>query len=592
VKRAAVVLLVLGLAAVLSAAAPDPATLLKVDASVAPGTLAGRGTLLLKATLAPGWHVNSHKPSEDYLIPTTVSLAEAPGVKFGEPRFPEGKMEKFSFSETPLSVYAHDFTIEVPVEWTGDPPVLSGAIEYQACNDTQCLAPASAAFRTGGSASGGAASEAAASGAAGASAPPLAGGAVPLSEARRVQGSASATTGGTGGGELEALLEKRGLLLVLLTVFLGGLALNLTPCVYPVIPLTVGFFSREAGGSTARAFGLSSLYVLGMAATYSALGVAAALSGKLFGSLLQNPIVLTGIAGVLVLMALSMFGYWEIRMPSFLTNRAGARAGAAGAFGMGLFVGVVAAPCVGGFIVGLLAFVAARQDPGLGLLLFFVLSLGLGLPYLFLGAFSRSLSRLPRAGAWMESVKKVFGWILLAMAAYFLRSVLPRPAGLWLLPLVLAVGLVAILVRGYGLRWPLRAGVAALFLAIALFFVPRTLSGWQPYPMGAGAAAAGVGKGRPSVIDFSAEWCLPCLELEKRTFSDERVRKALSGYDLYKADLTRIGSPEAVALAERYGILGVPTVIFLDASGQEQKDARLVGFEDADAFLKRLERIR
>jgi thiol:disulfide interchange protein DsbD len=573
----------LGLSAVLFGAAPDPASLLKVEASITPDREAGRGTLLLKATLAQGWHVNSHKPSEDYLIPTTVTLEAVTGLTFGEPRFPEGKMEKFSFSETPLSVYAHDFTIEVPLQWSGaSAPAVTGAVEYQACNDTQCLAPASVAFRTAG------AGPAPSAGAATSPAAPeatLAGGAVPLSEARRVQGSAA----GTAGGELEALLEKRGLLLVLLTVFLGGLALNLTPCVYPVIPLTVGFFSREAGGSTARAFGLSSLYVLGMATTYSALGVAAALSGKLFGSLLQNPLVLAVIAAVLVLMALSMFGYWEIRMPSFLMNRAGARGGVAGAFGMGLFVGVVAAPCVGGFIVGLLAFVAARQDAGLGLLLFFFLSLGLGLPYLFLGVFSRSLSKLPRAGAWMESVKKVFGWILLAMAAYFLRSVLPRPAGQWLLPLVLVVGLVAVLVRGYGLRWPLRAGVAGLFLAIALFFVPRTLSGWQPYPMGAGVSP-GIGAGRPAVIDFSAEWCLPCLELEKRTFSDRRVQKALAGHDLYKADMTRIASPEAVALAERFGILGVPTVIFLDGSGQERKDVRLVGFEDADAFLQRIAR--
>jgi thioredoxin:protein disulfide reductase len=585
VKRSAAAFLLLALVAAFAvAAAPvDPATLLKVEASVTPGSAAGQGTLALHATLASGWHVNSHKPSEDYLIPTTVTLAETPGVKFGEPRFPEGKMEKFSFSETPLSVYSHDFTIEVPVEWTGGAaPALSGSVEFQSCNDTQCLAPSSVKFQTGGAAE----APAAAASASDASAP-LSGGAVPLSEARRVQataGGAAATT------ELGALLESRGLLLVLLTVFLGGLALNLTPCVYPVIPLTVGFFSREAGGSTSRAFGLSSLYVLGMATTYSALGVAAALSGKLFGSLLQNPFVLTGIAAVLVLMALSMFGYWEIRMPSFLMNRAGARGGAAGAYAMGLFVGVVAAPCVGGFIVGLLAFVAARQDPGLGLLLFFFLSLGLGLPYLFLGAFSGSLSRLPRAGAWMESVKKVFGWILLAMAAYFLRSVLPRPLGHWLLPVMLFIGLLAILVRGYGLKWPLRVGVAALFLAIAIFFIPRTLSGWQPYPSGAAAAAAA--SGRPSIIDFSAEWCLPCLELEKRTFSDDRVRKALSGHDLYKADMTKIGSPEAVALAERFGILGVPTVIFLDAAGQEQKDLRLVGFEDANAFLKRIEKTR
>ncbi len=570
-KRPAISALAFVAAAFALAAAPDPATLMTVEASVAPGAEAGQGTLTIRARLAEGWHVNSHKPTEDYLIATEAALDPLPGVNFGDPAYPDGKMEKFSFSETPLSVYAGEFQVLVPVRWgTGAAPALSGSINYQACNDKQCLAPASVKFATAGSATG----------AAPATAGPLSGGAVPLSEARRVQP-------GNGSSELEALLEKRGLLIVLLSIFLGGLALNLTPCVYPVIPLTVGFFSREARGSTSRAFGLSALYVLGMATTYSALGVAAALSGKLFGSLLQNPFVLSAIAGVLVLMALSMFGYWEIRMPTALMNRAGARSGGAGAFGMGLFVGVVAAPCVGGFIVGLLAFVAARQDPGLGLLMFFVLSLGLGLPYLFLGAFSGSLSRLPRAGAWMESVKKVFGWILLAMAAYFLRSVLPRPLGHWLLPVVLAIALVAVLVRGYGLKWPLRAGVAALFLAIAVFFVPRTLSGWQPYP-----AATAAATGRPTVIDFSADWCLPCLELEKRTFSDTRVRKALAGWDLYKADMTRLGSPESVALAEKFGILGVPTVIFLDASGKERTELRLVGFEDADAFLRRIQGAR
>ncbi len=577
-KRAAAALLGLAFAAALSAAAPDPATLLKVDAALAAAPSApGTGTLTIRATLASAWHVNSHTPTEEYLIPTAVTFAETAGVRFSEPKYPEGKMEKFSFSETALSVYAHEFVIEVPVAWTGAAaPTISGSVDYQACNDTQCLAPASVRFTTGGKG----AAAAPASGPA-AAAGPLAGGAVPLSEARRVQPQAA--------GELETLLQERGLFLVLLSVFAAGLALNLTPCVYPVIPLTVGFFSRESGGSTGRAFGLSALYVLGMATTYSALGVAAALSGKLFGALLQNPFVLTAIAGVLVLMALSMFGYWEIRMPTFLMNRAGARGGVAGAYGMGLFVGVVAAPCVGGFIVGLLAFVAARQDPGLGLLLFFVLSLGLGLPYLFLGAFSKSLSRLPRAGAWMESVKKVFGWLLLAMAAYFLRSVIPRPAGLWLLPVVLGVGVLAILVKGYGLKWPLRIGVAALFLAVAIFFVPHTLAGWQPYPASGGTATS---TGRPAVIDFSADWCLPCIELEKRTFSDARVRDALSGHDLFKADMTKVASPETLALAERHAILGVPTVIFLDASGQEQTDLRLVGFEDADAFLKRIEKAR
>jgi thiol:disulfide interchange protein DsbD len=378
------------------------------------------------------------------------------------------------------------------------------------------------------------------------------------------------------------MLERHGIFLVLLSIFVGGLALNLTPCVYPVIPLTLGYFGNQAAGSKGRRFGLAGLYVLGMATMYSVLGVAAALSGRLFGSILQNPWVLAAIAAALVAMALSMFGVWEIRMPTALMNRAGARAGAAGAFGMGLFVGIVAAPCVGGFIVGLLAFVAARQDLFLGFLFFFTLSIGLGLPYLFLAAYSGRLARLPRAGEWMDGVKKVFGWVLLAMAAYFLKSVLPQPLGRWILPAVLVAGAVSILVSRLGLKWPVRAGAAALLVAIAIFFVPRELRGWQPY------APQAVGAGRPAVIDFSADWCLPCLELEKKTFSDARVRAALGGRALLKADMTKIASPESIALSERYAILGVPTVIFLDANGNERQDLRLVGFENADRFLERL----
>jgi len=372
------------------------------------------------------------------------------------------------------------------------------------------------------------------------------------------------------------------MLLVLLSIFVGGLALNLTPCVYPVIPLTLGYFGGQAEGSKGRQFGLAGLYVLGMATMYSALGVGAALSGRLFGSMLQNPWVLSAIAAALVVMALSMFGVWEIRMPTSLMNRAGARAGGAGAFGMGLFVGVVAAPCIGGFIVGLLAFVAARQDPFLGFLFFFTLSLGLGLPYLFLAAYSGRLSRLPRAGEWMDGVKKIFGWVLLAMAAYFLRSVVPPPAGRWLLPAVLVIGAVAILVSRLNLKWPVRAGAAAILLAIAFFFVPHELKGWQPY------APEAVGAGRPAIIDFSAEWCLPCLELEKKTFADARVREALGRRALLKADMTKMSSPESIALAEKYAILGVPTVIFVDGAGTERQDLRLVGFETPEKFLERL----
>jgi thiol:disulfide interchange protein DsbD len=548
-----------------STGSPDAASLLKVEPRVEVDK-SGSAVLRLQASLASGWHVNSHHPSEDYLIATEARLDPASGVRFGDARYPEGMLKKFAFSESPLSVYEGSFAIEVPLQFdpAGSVPALSGRVEYQACNDTRCLAPTSVAFQTKGPA-----------GASGATAP-----AVPLSAAP----PASGTPASGASRDFGDMLERRGFFLVLLSIFVGGLALNLTPCVYPVIPLTVGYFGGQSEGSRGRLFGLAGLYVLGMATMYSILGVVAALSGRLFGSLLQNPWVLSAIAAALVAMALSMFGVWEIRMPTGLMNRAGARAGIAGAFGMGLFVGVVAAPCIGGFIVGLLAFVAARQDAFLGFLLFFTLSLGLGLPYLFLAVYSGRLSRLPRAGEWMEGVKKIFGWVLLAMAAYFLRSVLPAPFGKWLLPGVLAAGAAVILVTRIGLKWPVRAGAAALLVGIAIFFVPRELRGWQPY------AAEAVGVGRPAIIDFSADWCLPCLELERKTFADTRVREALGRRALLKADMTKVSSPESLALAERFRILGVPTVIFLDASGREIHDLRLVGFENADRFLERLSR--
>jgi thioredoxin:protein disulfide reductase len=552
---------------------PSPATLVKTDARIVPGA-GGAAVLTVDATLASGWHVNSHQPSENYLIATSLKLDPSPAVRFGEPKYPPGKMKKFAFAEKSLSVYEGAFSIEVPYTVAGTAPSeLTGSLEFQACSDTQCLAPASVPFRAR-----------VAPAAAG-----LSGGAVPLSQAPATA-AAAATSAPGASQDFGQLLERRGLPFVLLLLFAGGLALNLTPCVYPVIPLTVSFFGGQAKGETGRVFGLATLYVLGMATTYSALGVAAALSGKLFGAALQSPWVLGTVAIVLVLLALSMFGLYDIRVPTALMQKTGARAGRAGAYAMGLLVGVVAAPCVGPFVIGLLAFVAARQNAALGFLFFFVLSLGLGLPYLFLAAFSGSLTRLPRAGEWMEGVKSIFGWVLLAMAAYFLRTVLPRPAGDWLLPAVLVVAALGLALAGVKLRPAARAAAAVVFIAAAVFFIPRAVPAaatpdWHPY-----AEAAILSAGRPAVIDFGAAWCAPCRELDEKTFSDPRVREALERRALFKADMTRSASPEVVALSDKYAILGVPTLIFLNAAGREQPDLRLVGFENADDFLKRLER--
>ncbi|MEP7132764.1 MAG: cytochrome c biogenesis protein CcdA [Acidobacteriota bacterium] len=555
--------------------APKPAELVSVSAAVE-GSGKNAASLRITATVAAGYHVNSHTPTEDYLIPTAVKVNAPAGSAAATPVYPPGQSKKFSFAEKPLSVYEGAFTVTVPVSWTGDAPAaFSGTLDFQACNDSQCFAPASLPFRTQASGKGSAAA--------------LTGGAVPLSAAPPAETSATRAAGAS--ADFEEQLNRRGLPFVLLLLFAGGLALNLTPCVYPVIPLTLSFFAGQAAGDGRRVFRLAAIYVLGMCTMYSGLGVAAALSGRLFGSALQSPWVLAGVAVVLVVLALSMFGLYDLRMPTALMQKAGARSGAAGAYGMGLLVGVVAAPCVGPFVLGLLAFVAARQQAGLGFLLFFVLSLGLGLPYLFLGAFSGSLSRMPRAGMWMESVKKVFGWVLLAMAAYFLRPALPRPFADWLLPAILLLAAAFLAFRGSGWKPALRAFAALLFVAAAVFFRPRGPAhaadglAWRPYA----EATIAAGK-KPAVIDFAADWCVPCRELEEKTFSDPRVRAELSrrGLGLYKADLTRSGSPEVAALSDKYAILGVPTLVFLDAAGQERKDLRLVGFEDADNFLTRL----
>ncbi|MEP6767710.1 MAG: cytochrome c biogenesis protein CcdA [Acidobacteriota bacterium] len=573
--RGAFAALVLFAAALAVAAAPvpKPAEIVSFTARF-DATGKGAGTVRIAAKILAGYHVNSHTPTEDYLIPTSVVLEAPAGSSAGATVYPPGQMKKFSFAEKPLSVYEGAFSVEVPVTWTGETPAgFQGKLAFQACNDTQCFAPASLPFRAG-------------SGREGAPPAALAGGAVPLSSAPPGAGRDSRAAGAS--SDFEEQLNRRGLPVVLLLLFAGGLALNLTPCVYPVIPLTLSFFAGQAPGDGRRVFRLAAIYVLGMCTMYSALGVAAALSGRLFGSALQSPWVLGGVAAILVALALSMFGLYDLRMPSALMQKAGARSGAAGAYGMGLLVGVVAAPCVGPFVLGLLAFVAARQQAGLGFLLFFVLSLGLGLPYLFLGAFSGSLARLPRAGIWMESVKKVFGWVLLAMAAYFLRPVLPRPLGDWLLSGILLIAAVFLAFRGTAWKPALRAFAALLFVAAALFFRPRGRADavgleWRPYAAQTIAAA-----GRAAVIDFSADWCLPCRELEEKTFSDPRVRVELERRGLYKADLTKSGSREVAALSDKYAILGVPTLVFLDAAGQERRDLRLVGFESPEDFLARL----
>jgi len=375
------------------------------------------------------------------------------------------------------------------------------------------------------------------------------------------------------------------MLWTLLGVFGGGVALNLTPCVYPLIPITVSFFGGRSGQGRGRLLVHGLCYLLGLATTNSILGVAAALTGSLMGSMLQNPFVLIGVALALVAFATSMFGFWELRLPSGLTSFASrSYAGYFGTLFMGLTLGIIAAPCIGPFVLGLLTWVASSGSPALGFAVFFTLSLGLGLPLFFLAMFSGQLEKLPRSGEWMIWVRKAMGWLLVGMAAYFVRPVLPQ--ALSAIP-VAAVALAAGVHLGWmertrasagAFRWLQAAsGLAGVVLAtylLGLLMFRGPGVSWQAYSPAALEAARA--QGRPIIVDIYASWCTPCRELDEVTFRDPDVVRAAEELAMFKVDVTHGGQASHEALLERYEIKGVPTVLFLDARGEERRDLRLV----------------
>ena len=393
-------------------------------------------------------------------------------------------------------------------------------------------------------------------------------------------------------------LQGWAMIWTLMGIFAGGIALNLTPCIYPLIPITVSYFGGQSKQSQAKLAIHGACYIGGLSLTNSVLGVVAAMTGGLLGALLQSPLVLTLIALVLIFFATSLFGLWELRMPYILTQAASKTcAGYLGSVFMGLTLGVVASACIGPFILGLLTWVASIGNPLKGFIIFFVLSLGLGLPLFLLALFSGQLEKLPRSGEWMLWVRKLLGWVLVGMAAYFIRPVLPETAGKFVLA---AVALAAALYLGWidrtkaefrTFEWfKTGAGIAGLIMATVLVgsFVLRGPGvTWMPYSEKLLEEANRLAK--PVIIDFYADWCAPCRELDEVTFHDpEIVKQGKRDFIMIKVDLTRKGNPIHEKLLSQYGVKGVPTVIFLDRQGKERHDLRLVDFLPADQFLVRM----
>lgn len=543
----------------------------------------------LEVVLKSGWHVNSNRPSYEFAIPTELSFEELPGLTVDEILFPEAhlKLPVPGTSES-TEIFDSSFIVLVKASVSNDAVpgdyLLRGWLSYQGCDNHTCLRPVDKAFTI--------------------ELPVVAAGkrnrTVNAGIFARAKGEAVEAEksvpdkGFLDTGDVSGLVAERGLVVTLLLVFLGGLALNLTPCVYPLIPITISYFGgRQGEGSPVPA---AVAYLLGICIMYSSLGLFAALSGKMFGTMLSNPLVLILIAGLMTALALSMFGLYDLRLPTALMNIGGtARSGVLGAMTMGLTMGIVAAPCIGPFVIGLLTYVATLGSPVKGFLLFFALSLGLGLPYLFLGIFSGRISSLPKSGEWMIGVRKIFGCVLLAMAVYFLQPLLPQRYYHLLMALVLLLsGLFLIIMvasdRGNRLFHVLKSLVAVGMVFAAAWLVKPDAgraSGlpWTPYSdQKLEEAAAG---GLPVVIDFAADWCIPCKELDEITFRDPQVLKFSDKMVFLRVDLS-VDTPEKAAIKERYGISGVPTVIFLDSGGNEISDLRLTGFEEPEPFTARL----
>jgi thiol:disulfide interchange protein DsbD len=585
---------------------PKPSEVVKIGMLKLVGTLKPGATsqLGVEAEILSGWHINSNHPNSADFIPTVLSVNPPAGLKAGAIKYPPADEIAPAFSGgEKLSVFTGTMSFTATLNAAPGFKPDSGAkfvvtLEYQPCNDNICMPPA----KVSASASLGSLQAAAA-----VSSPRAV-----LERARLVavafgngDGDSSADSsdvspdnGGTdaSGSQLGNIFVVHGMLIGLLAVLLGGLALNLTPCVYPLIGVTIAYFGNQGGGPR-KITVLAIIYVLGIALTFSLAGVAVALSGGLFGAALQNPLVLIAIAAMLLGLAGSSFGLFSLKPPQWLMRRAGmARPGYLGSLVMGLGMGVVAAPCIGPIVLGLLLMVERSASPVFGFVLFFTLAIGLGLPYIALALAAGHIKALPRSGEWLAWVEQLFGFVLVGLALYFLDPVM-RGWAMRIMPYyAAAAGIFLGFMTPAGRQWRpflvFRSALGALSLGALVWLIlfpaakPARQLAFDPYDV-AILNQARAAK-RPVVIDFSADWCIPCREMLRTTFRDPAVIEAASHFVRLQADVTETNR-RTRQLSLQYEIKGVPTTVFIDKHGRILK--REVGYLDAHRFLSDLREV-
>jgi thiol:disulfide interchange protein DsbD len=427
------------------------------------------------------------------------------------------------------------------------------------------------------------------------------------------------------------ILQSGNLWLIVSGFFLAGLVLSFTPCVLPMIPILSGIIvgqqSSQQPVSSLHNFSLSMAYVLGMALSYTLAGIGAGLSGTLISQTLQNAWVLGGMACIFVALAFSMFGFYELQMPqSFeekmlrFTNRfKGGRFFSV--FVMGALSALIVSPCVAAPLAGALIYIGQTQNVLLGGLGLFALAIGMGMPLLAIGASAGKL--LPKTGAWMNSVRNFFGVLMLGMAVYIVSPVIPinLQLGLWAaIAIISAIYLNALdgLPAHHQSIQKFWKGIGIILLVYGLALLLGALSGGKsiiqplehlkfsanntqnavnapalPFKKTQSLAelenALAQADGKPVMLDFYADWCVACKEMEELTFSDNHIQQQLKNTLLLQADVTQ-NNEEDKALLKRFSLFGPPGIIFFGASGQEITSIRTIGFQNAARFLQTLQR--
>lgn len=554
----------------------------------------------LKISIKEGYHINSFEVNDPTLIKTTITNSES---KFPLLNifFPEDKKLKFEFSETELNVYEGEIIVGLTFlslkdnqEGKYDIPV---KINYQACDDKVCYPPKSIAENIKIDLNN--------------SSPSKTESNIeifkkinftsPTENSQKGEDTKSSLTENQrvdtpndDENQVSNWIEEKGLAVSLFLIFLGGLALNLTPCVYPLIPITVSFFGAQASGSKSQSIMMGLFYALGMSITYSALGVFAALTGSLLGNALQNPIVIIAIALILFALGTSMFGLFEIRVPQSLALMGNKnRSGYFGSALMGLTVGFIAAPCIGPFVLSLLVYVGKLGNAFTGFLLFFVLSMGLGLPYIFLAASSSSISKLPRSGEWMDGVKVIFGLILFGMVINTLEPLIPKDIFTIIFPLyTILAGVYLIIFDRKGLSSFIYSKIKYFIAVAAIIFGTWMLKpqqaneevNWKILTSVEAIDKSVSEENKPVMIDFYADWCAQCKELDEYTYTNPEIVELSQSLNTIKIDLTK----ENESITNKYNIKGLPVVIFLSSKGEEYKELRVTGFLKPEDFKKKI----